>query len=226
MNVTIFGNDSENISKLLIDKNFTIVKENPNFIVSYGGDGTVMKSESIFPGVPKIVLRNSLICKKCSPLTNEEVLNKIIKGDYVVEELIKLEAVVKKQVLIGFNEVMVHNRDPRAGIRYTVTINGKKIDKEIIGDGIVVATPYGSTGYYRSITDSFTDVGIGVAFNNSTEQADHMVLKDDSVIELHISRGPAEVYADNHSECVEINDGDEVLIKKSAKTAKIVIPKI
>jgi NAD+ kinase len=226
MNVTIFGNDTENISDLLLDKNFNIVNENPDFIISYGGDGTVMKSESAFPGIPKIVLRNSLICKKCSPLTNEEVLNRVISGDYVIEELIKLEAVVKKQILVGFNEVMVHNRDPRAGIRYTVTINGKKIDKEIIGDGIVVATPYGSTGYYRSITDSFTDVGIGVAFNNSTEQADHMVLKDDSIIELHISRGPAEVYADNHHECVEINDGDEVLIKKSSETAKIVIPKI
>ena len=226
MNVALFGDKSIEIESLLKSKGFNIVQNDPDFIVSYGGDGTVMKSESAYPGIPKIVLRNSLICKKCSPLTNEEVLNKVIAGEYLIEELIKLEAVVKKQVLVGFNEVMVHNKDPRSGIRYTVTINGKKIDKEVIGDGIVVATPYGSTGYYRSITDSFTEVGIGVAFNNSTEQADHMVLKEDSIIELHISRGPAEVYADNHQECVEINDDDVVLIKKSAETAKIVIPTI
>jgi NAD+ kinase len=224
MNVVLFGNNASTIQDLLEKKGFNIVKENPDFVVSFGGDGTVMKAEGAYPGIPKIVLRNSLICKKCSPLTNEEVLNKIISNDYIIEELIKLEAVVKKKVLIGFNEVMVHNRDPRSGIRYSLIINGKKIEKEIIGDGIVVATPYGSTGYYRSITDSFTEVGIGVAFNNSTEQADHMVLKDDSIIELHVSRGPAEVYADNHHECVEINDGDEVLIRKSSETAKIVIP--
>jgi len=224
MNVAIFGDKSIEIESLLKSKGFNIVQNDPDFIVSYGGDGTVMKSESIYPGTPKIVLRNSLICKKCSTLSNEEVLDKVIKQDYFIENLIKLEAVVKKHVLIGFNEVMVHNKDPRSGIRYSVTINGKKISKEIIGDGVVVATPYGSTGYYRSITDSFTEVGIGVAFNNSTEQADHMVLKDDSIIELHLSRGPAEVYADNHHECVEINDGDMVLIKKSTETAKIVIP--
>lgn len=226
MKVILFGDNASSIQELLERKGFIIVENNPDFVVSFGGDGTVMKSESVYPGIPKIVLRNSLICKKCSPLSNEEVLDKVIQGDFVIEELIKLEAVVKKNVLIGFNEVMVHNKDPRSGIRYKLIINGKKIDKEIIGDGIVVATPYGSTGYYRSITDSFTEVGIGVAFNNSTEQADHMVLKDDSIIELHVSRGPAEVYADNHHECIEINDDDVVLIKKSIETAKIVIPKI
>ena len=226
MNVALFGDKSIEIESLLRKKYFNIVTNDPDFIVSYGGDGTVMKSESAYPGIPKIVLRNSLICKKCSSLSNEEVLNKIIAGDYIIEELIKLEAVVKKQVLVGFNEVMIHNKDPRSGIRYSLIINGRKFEKEIIGDGIVVATPYGSTGYYRSITDSFTEVGIGVAFNNSTEQADHMVLKDDSVIEFHLSRGPAQVYADNHHEYIDINDRDTVLIKKSAKTAKIVIPKI
>lgn len=226
MNVVLFGENAPNIQELLEKKGFNVIQDNPDFVVSFGGDGTVMKSESAFPGIPKIILKNSLICKKCSPLSNEEVLNKVLAGDYVIENLIKLEAVVRNKVLIGFNEVMVHNRDPRSGIRYSLIINGKKMEKEIIGDGIVVATPYGSTGYYRSITDSFTEVGIGVAFNNSTEQADHMVLKDDSIIEFHISRGPAEVYADNHHECVEINDGDVVLIKKSKETAKIVIPKI
>ncbi len=224
MNVVLFGDKLNTIENLLIDKGFSIVKENPEFVVSFGGDGTVMKSESVFPGIPKIVLKNSLICKKCSILSNEEVLKKVIKGEYVIENLIKLEVSVKEKILIGFNEVMVHNKDPRSGIRYSLTINGKPLGKEIIGDGVVIATPYGSTGYYRSITDSFTEVGIGLAFNNSTEQADHMVIKDDSEIEIHLSRGPAEVFADNHPEFIDINDGDKVLIKKSLETAKILIP--
>jgi NAD+ kinase len=226
MNVALIGDKQDLILPLLKDSGFNLVSENPQFVVSFGGDGTVMKAEGAYPSIPKIVLRNSLICKKCSSMSNEEVLDKVTKGEYIVENLIKLEAIVKKQILIGFNEVMVHNHDPRSGIRYSLIINGKKLEKEIIGDGIVVATPYGSTGYYRSITDSFTEVGIGVAFNNSTEQADHMVLKDDSIIEFHLSRGPAQVYADNHHEFVEINDGDIVLIKKSAQTAKIVVPRI
>ncbi|MDQ3089629.1 MAG: hypothetical protein M3Q24_00550 [bacterium] len=224
MNVAIFGDKLNTIEGLLTDTGFKIVKENPKFVVSFGGDGTVMKSEGAYPGIPKIVLKNSLICKKCSILSNEEVLEKVIDGKYTIENLIKLEAKVGEKILIGFNEVMVHNKDPRSGIRYSLAINGKPVGKEIIGDGVVIATPYGSTGYYRSITDSFTDVGIGLAFNNSTEQADHMVIKDDSEIEINLSRGPAEVFADNHPECININDGDKVLIKKSLETAKILIP--
>jgi NAD+ kinase len=107
-------------------------------------------------------------------------------------------------------------------MRYKFSINGKNSGHEIIGDGVVVSTPFGSTGYYRSITDSFFEVGIGLAFNNSTEQSDHMVLSEDSEIEILITRGPANIYADNQSEVLTIEEGKITTIKKSDKFAKII----
>jgi NAD+ kinase len=126
--------------------------------------------------------------------------------------------------LIGLNDVIVHNKDARRGIRYKVTINNNQESKEIIGDGVVIATPFGSTAYYRSITDSFFEVGLGLAFNNSTEQADHMVLKDDSKISISITRGPALVYSDNKDDFIELENGDSVEIKKAENTARIIVP--
>jgi NAD+ kinase len=178
----------------------------------------------LYPSIPKILLRNSVICKKCSDFPNEEVLRRIKTDSYKLEKLIKLEVFSKDKKLIATNDITVHNQNPRHGIRYALTINDKPYTREVIGDGIVVATPFGSTGYYRSITDSFFEIGMGLAFNNSTEQADHMVLKDDSVIELTITRGPAEVFADNSLESIVLGEGDKIVIRKSSEFAQIVLP--
>jgi NAD+ kinase len=224
MKIKIFGEDIESIKDLILKTGFEIVENDPEYIISYGGDGTLMRSENAFPSIPKILLRNSAICKKCSDFSNEEVLNKVLNNSYKIEKLIKLEAVSNGKTLTATNDIIVHNQNPRNGIRYMLTINDKPYIREVIGDGIVVATPFGSTGYYRSITDSFFEIGIGLAFNNSTEQADHMVLQDNSVIELTVTRGPAEVFADNNTDSIILDDGDKVLIKKSSEFAQIVYP--
>ncbi len=222
MNVIIFGEQKEKISGLVEQAGFKIVESKPDFVVSYGGDGTVMLSEAKYPGIPKIILKNSAVCKLCLPETNQEILESVKAGKYRVEEYWKLVVVAKGENKYAINDVVIHNGDPRHAIRYNFWIDGEKMGHEIIGDGIVVATPLGSTGYYRSITDSFFELGMGLAFNNSTEQSDHMVLGEGRIIELEIIRGPALVYADNQKDAIELNVGDKVQVKKSSEIARIV----
>ncbi|MGC9610857.1 MAG: hypothetical protein ABSE68_01400 [Minisyncoccia bacterium] len=222
MKVHVFGKESEIILDLVKKSGFEVVDKNPDIIASYGGDGTLMRSEFEFPGIPKLVLKNSQVCKLCVDLPNEEILRRVKNGQYKIEELDKLEAETKGRKVTGLNDIVVHNTNPRHAVRYTIFVNGREIGGEIIGDGVVIATPLGSTGYYRSITDSFFEIGIGLAFNNSTEQSDHMVLSDNSEIKIKIARGPAIVYADNQSEAIELKEGDEVVVKKSKETAKII----
>jgi NAD+ kinase len=109
---------------------------------------------------------------------------------------------------------MVHNSVPTSGVRYRVWIDGKEFGAEIVGDGVVVATPFGSTGYYRSITRGIFRVGLGVAFNNTTEQVDHMVLAEEAEIRVLVTRGPAVAAADNCLKTIPLEDGDEVLIRR------------
>lgn len=225
MKVTVFGNNKAEAEELLKKADFELVQDNPDFIVSYGGDGTLMKSEFAYPGIPKIVLKDSQICKVCSKFSNEEVLTKVQAGNYEIKPLIKLEATANGKTITGMNDIIVHNSDPRHGIRYQLWTDERQLGETIIGDGIVVATPFGSTGYYRSITDSFFETGIGLAFNNSTEQMDHVVLDDAKVIKIKITRGIVGVYADNQEEHLELKEGDEVVIKKSASVAQWVIVK-
>lgn len=225
MRVIIYDYKYEEIEPLVKKVGFEIVTKNPDFIISYGGDGTVLKAEYTYPSVPKIVLRGSRICKKCSILSNEEVLKKVKAQKFEIKKIGKLEVHINGKILYAMDNILVHNKDPRHAIRYKVSINGKNMGHEVIGDGVVVATVLGATGYYRSITDSLFEVGIGLAFNNSIEQADHMVLRESSQIKLYIIRGTAEVFADNQEKNIELNDGEELLIKKSDKLVKLVIPK-
>ena len=225
VNVAIFGTNKSTIETLVKEAGFTITERNPEIVLSFGGDGTLMRSEVAFPGVPKVALRDSSICKKCSALPNEEILKQLAKGEYTKETLFKLEARAKGKELVGLNDIIVHNKDPRHGIRYHLSVNRRDIGHEIVGDGIVVATPFGSTGYFRSITDSFFEIGIGIAFNNSTERFDHMLVGEESIIEMSITRGPAVVYADNHEDSIELLPGDKVTIQKSSHLAVILTPR-
>ncbi|MFA6227465.1 MAG: hypothetical protein WC631_03250 [Candidatus Paceibacterota bacterium] len=232
MKILIYGENTKEIEKLAEKVGLDVVESGTEIIASheksidlvasYGGDGTFMKCEKDFPGIPKFILKKSHTTKKGHHLPNEEILEKVAKGEYRTEEEIKIEGNTKDRRIVGLNEIIVHNSDPRQAIRYEIFVNGKQIGHEIIGDGVAISTPFGSTGYYRAITDSFFEVGIGIAFNNSTEQSDHMVIRDDSEIKVKIMRGPAMAYADNHAEEIPLNPGDEIIIKKSAEKAKIV----
>jgi len=224
MKVILFGRNIEKVRQLVTDAGFKIVKSDPDFVVSYGGDGTLMQSEHEFPGIPKIILKGSLICKKASGFSNEDVLKKVRDKKFKIREYFKLGAETGHKKLLALNDIVVHNKNPRHAIRYKVWINEKEIGRDVIGDGVVIATPFGSTAYYRSITDSFFELGIGLAFNNSTEQFDHMVLKEDSQIKIKIFRGPAVVYGDNQEGRIDLSLDGEVIIKKSDKVMKIVCP--
>lgn len=223
MKVILFGKNKRDIAPLVEAAGFEVVEQGADFIVSYGGDGTLMMAEHAYPEIPKILLKDSMICKKCSPFSNEEILKRVAVGKFSIENLIKLEARADGQALTALNDIILHNKDPRHAIRYSISVNQKSLGKEVIGDGIIVATPFGSTAYYRSITDSYFELGIGLAFNNSTEQADHVVLKEDSIITVTIGRGDAIVYGDNQAEEILVSGNSEITIQKSALIAKIVV---
>lgn len=224
MKVVIFGKNSAAIEPLVTRAGILVVTRNPEYVISYGGDGTLMMAEHEYPGVPKILLRDSIICKKCSPLTNEEILNRVIEGKFSIENLMKLEVSAHGKTLTALNDIILHNRDSRHAIRYNISVNQKSLGKEVIGDGVIVATPFGSTAYYRSITDSYFELGIGLAFNNSTEQSDHVVLREESTIGVIIARGDALVYADNQKDEISVTEKSEIFIRKSNEIARIVVP--
>lgn len=225
MNILLFGENTREAEELLsaYKEKLRIVSENPEVVLTYGGDGTLMQAEHSFPGIPKLYLKNSHVGKLAHPEKgNEELLRALAEGKYEMTEHMKLEAESGGKMLLALNDIVIHNENPRHAIRYRIFVDGRQMGGEIIGDGVVLATPLGSTGYYRSITDSSFETGIGLAFNNSTEQSDHVVLAEGREIRMEIVRGPAIAYADNQKESIPLPDGGIVTIRKSSSVAKII----
>ncbi|MGH2571558.1 MAG: hypothetical protein ACRDGR_10045, partial [bacterium] len=202
------------IRGLVRAKGLEAVVEDPDVILTHGGDGLLLGSEREWPGVPKLPLRASRHGRKCEPHQIEDALDRLIRGDLGRRTFLKLRGQAQGQTLVGLNDVVVHNAQPTSGVRYRVWIDDQEFSHEIVGDGVVVATPFGSTAYYRSITRGTFRVGIGLAFNNSIEQVDHLVLSEESVIRVRITRGPAIVVADNNPHVVPLEDGDEAVIRR------------
>jgi len=217
--ILVLGNDAESIRRLVRDKGLEDVTERPDVILTHGGDGLLLGSEREWPGIPKLPLRNSRHGRKCEPPQIEDALERLIRGDLRRRSFLKLRAEAHGETLIGLNDVIVHNSQPTSGVRYRVWIDEREFSDEIVGDGVVVATPFGSTAYYRSITRGTFRLGIGLAFNNSIEQVDHLVVREESSIRVRITRGPAIVVADNNPRAVPLDDGDEVLIRRAEDEA-------
>lgn len=222
MKIALYGNPDANQLAHLKKNGFVLSVRSPKFIFVFGGDGSIMKSEQKFPSVPKVIVKKSKICKKCPSLSLEEIVIYLKKKKYTVRKLIKLEVCKRGKCITGVNDVVVHNANPRHAIRYSVEIDGAGSYKEAIGDGIVVATPFGASGYFRSITDSIFYIGIGIAFNNSTESTDHMVVDENARIKVSVTRGPAAIYADNNPKSFLLKEGEEITIRKSKEVFKIV----
>lgn len=194
----------------------------PSFIISVGGDGTFLAAEREFPGIPKLAVRDSLVCFKCHNEPLDEMLAIIGSGKWKVMSTAKLRCVVAGRDLLATNDVVVRNRDPRHALRFRIFIDGKEFDEEFIGDGIVAATPFGSTGYYRSITRTSFEQGIGVAFNNCAGTTEPLRLDENMTLDVQIARSDAHLSVDNHPELLILSRGDSALVRKAEQETQLV----
>ncbi len=203
--------------------------KNPAVVICFGGDGTLLYGEELYPGIPKILIKHSSTCQKCEYHDIDLVLRFLkakkfnLISETKVEACVKnnLKAHVKNKIIVGLNEINIHYRPARA-LRMQVTVNGNLVKPYVIGDGIVVATPYGSTAYFRSITGRTFKKGLGIAFNNPTKKIGPMILDEKSKIEVKILGGKGFVVSDRHEKPVNINEGDTILIKKHKKPALMI----
>jgi len=221
MKVALVGRDLFEVEPLLSRFDLELDNDSPEVVISHGGDGTLLGAEREYPSIPKVALRSSKVCKKCENHKNEVVLAHLAAGELVETPLLKLQAVKGDQWLTGLNDIIFRNEIPTSAVRFEVDIDGRNHSGGIIADGLVVATSFGSSGYYRSITHSIFQVGIGLAFNNSTEGVDHLVLREESEITVTVERGPGVVYADNGPDFFRLEKGDTFEVRKAAEPARI-----
>lgn len=217
MKALIVGKSSKDIEELIKNLGFEIITSNPDVVISYGGDGTLLYSERLYPGIPKLPIRDSLICKKCPRHGEKFLLQKLFSNKLKIKEYRKLETTIFYQTFLALNDFVVRNTKPIHTIRFQVT----GTNKLLIGDGVVISTPFGSSGYFKSITGKTFDKGFGLAFNNTTEQLSPVFFKENDKVIFKLIRGNATLSFDNNPDIFNIDEGSEITFKLSEKTAKI-----
>src|SRR3989338_3115667 len=215
-NVLVIGKDSRTVralERILVHSGFHLKKKSPDVIFCLGGDGTYLYAERFYPGIPKLLIRNKSICSKCPPSHHlpalAVILGKLKKGQYHIEKHMKLEARVGKKRLVCANDFMIRNKSLTQALRFTVFVNNKRLPP-CIGDGLVTATPFGSTAYFYAITKKRFTHGIGLAFNNITTPLRYKILKDTDLVPIQIDREHAELAGDNNPHMIMLNPGDVV----------------
>lgn len=208
-------------------------------VLVLGGDGTMLQAarENQNSDIPMIGInmgtKGYLTEIEVGSLT--EALECMLKDEYHIESRMMLDGVIYKSgqemaPMCALNEIAITRKGSLAVIYYNVYVNGKLL-KVYSGDGIMVSTPTGSTGYNLSaggpIASPQSELMLLTPICPHTFNTRTVILAPYDVVEIEIAHG-----RDGKKQEVEVNfDGnykeilfseDRVIIKKAVATTKIV----
>jgi len=156
----------------------------------------------------------------------------ILDGNYTIEERALLDAEIfrgGKSVLrtIALNEAVVGKGSQGRLIEFSLSIDGEFVYK-LRGDGVIVATPTGSTAYALSAQGPILHPAVPalalVPLNPHTLSARPVSVSDRCVVEISLIRA---VDARAHFDGIALTDmaeGDRLVLKRSANAVRFVHP--
>ena len=196
--------------------------ERPDLVICHGGDGTLLQAEREFPCIPKFAIRDRANNPKCPLHGEDEELEQFFSGRLPGHPLHRLQArLASGKTLFGLNDIVVARKVQLGAIRTRIRQDGRMLCPIMISDGLILCSPFGSTGYFQSITRGHFQCGLGLAYNNPMSGESFTILDENSEVEVEILRGPATVMADNNPDLCELAD-DEFLTIRYAPESTLV----
>lgn len=136
--------------------------ERYDFVVSIGGDGTILRVLQKIKYCPPIFGINTGrigLLAHSTPENFEFKLKKAVR-DFEIETFPRLMCSVKSEELLALNEFAILSRQPGKMMDVKIYLDGVEVDR-LRCDGVIVATQIGSTGYAFSaggpVVDPYLD---------------------------------------------------------------------
>lgn len=133
--------------------------ENTKFLVSVGGDGTLLRvAGSLFQNDPPPILGVNIGSIGFLDESNERTafkdLNKVLDGEYILEKCSKITPYIVKnneeiKLSNALNEILIVSSKSSKVLQISVKINGVFLNRSYL-DGVIIATSIGSTAYNLS----------------------------------------------------------------------------
>lgn len=194
-----------------------------DIIVVFGGDGTILRiAKECAQNNAKIFAVNLGTLGFLTEVENVElsnIFNEIINGRYFIDKRALLTATHKGITFLALNDIVVTRSTVTKMVRSELRINGALVDT-YVSDGIIFATPTGSTAYSLSsggpiLSPELEGIVISPICPHSLHSR-HFVISDKNVISLTLIR--AEPFAHLNIDGVDVEkilDGEMVVIEKS-----------
>lgn len=232
--VTLLGVNSDGVS--LTQEPFLTEAD---CVLVLGGDGTLLRValEASKKNIPVLGINLGTLGFLAEVEINrmENAIEKLMAGEYVTEERMMLEGSVlhegiTKGVSSALNDITITRCGSLQIIRFSVYVNHKFLCK-MSADGIILATPTGSTGYNMSAGGPIAEPGAQLLILTPicahTLNSRSIILRSEDVVEIMIERGRdgSELTVEasfDANEKVSMMTKDILRICKSNRTATIV----
>lgn len=203
-----------------------------------GGDGTLIRTSRVLceKGVPVVGINLGMLGFLSVVEKNdiEKALGYILDGNYEVEDRLMLRADIPGQNaykgLLALNDIVVTRSGRSRLISVIVKVNGVQA-ASFLGDGVIVSTPTGSTGYNLSaggpiVTPAAKLMIITPICPHSFNSRSIVIGGDDKIsLMINAKDGTASetaVITVDGQDVLEMDSDDELLIGSYEKTAKLV----
>jgi NAD+ kinase len=193
-------------------------------VITIGGDGTILMAlEHITQPLFSI---NTGIVGFLTTVEEKDALSglqSVLDDNYYLEERVKLKTLLnKKRLPDGANEVTIQTALIGKILEFKLYVEGKLVE-QLEGDGIIIATPTGSTSYALSvggpIVDPIIDALIVAPIAPFRHYASPLVIPSDKELRIVLSgKREAKVAIDGHYTC-PLKLQDTLTVTKSENKA-------
>ena len=170
-----------------------------DLIIVFGGDGTLLASARRYLkfNIPILGINMGTV----GFLTDikiedfESVIKDIIDGNCKIEERNLVSATFNNTTVYGLNEIVIHSGAYTQLMRYRLSVN-EKVVYEQRSDGLIIATPTGSTAYALSaggpIIHPELDVWTILPMLPQSISSRPFVISSNEEVKVNLLRGPLE----------------------------------
>ncbi len=214
---------------------FTKLDSSYDLFFSIGGDGTILKSVTYVRdlGIP-IVGINTGRLGFLATIQKEKItesINQILNNEYAISErsllTISTEPSNSEITSLNFalNEVAVNRKNTTSMIKVETMVNDKYLTS-YWSDGLIVATPTGSTGYSLScggpVIDPSTNSIVLTPIAPHNLNARPLVIPDSSTVTLKVSGREKTYLVSMDSRIATLENETTITIKKAPFKIKLV----
>jgi NAD+ kinase len=200
-----------------------------DLVVTLGGDGTLLRGVRL--AVPLDVPIYGVNTGRLGFLTeiddHDDVLHElrnVFAGNFRIEERSALEAVVNGRTFLALNDVVVRRGANARMAPFGLSLDGESV-AHIPSDGVIVATPTGSTAYFLSAGGPIISPGvdaIGIAaLMPHTLFARPLIVPTNSVVAITIDSESTRANLDvDGTHAADLGPGETVTVQRAPRPVK------